>query len=704
MLSTKTMNDNRNLKILIIDDTPTNIQLLGEALEQNYIVQIATSGVKGLQLAQKTPPDLILLDIMMPGMDGNEVCTRLKQDDNLKHIPIIFITALSDMETEIQSLALGAADFLHKPINISIARLRINNILEREAMRREFIIKEQQQRLSISVFNHSHDGILISNADNQIVDVNTAFSRITGYEPTDALDKNPRFLQSGRQDKEFYQRMWAHLLKHNHWAGEFWNKHKDGHFFAVQTSISVIRNLEGNIDHFVSVFSDITLRKNHEQALKKIAYFDELTGLPNRTLLSDRMSQGIAQTQRNENTMSVCFLDLDGFKEVNDTFGHAVGDKLLIEVTHRISNCLRKIDTLSRIGGDEFVLLLLDLSHADEFINSVERILDVLQQPFLIEGDTITISVSIGVTLFPENDNDADTLLRHADQAMYMAKQKGKNQYYLFDTSLNQQVYQQEQEINRIRQALTDNELCLYYQPKVNLKSGQVLGFEALIRWQHPEKGLLPPAEFLPIIEDTDCMLEVSDWVIKTALRQLNQWQQEGINLTISINMPACHLIQSNFVSQLEQYFSHYPNLNLEHLELEVLETAALDDVIRVSDIMKACVTLGIHFSLDDFGTGYSSLTYLRNLPAKTLKIDQTFIRDMLIDPEDMAIVIGTIGLAKAFNREVIAEGVETVEHGKELMRMGCDLAQGYGIARPMPVEHINSWLQQWAFDYETFC
>jgi len=697
------MNDNQHLKVLIIDDTPTNIQLLGEALEQNYTVQIATSGEKGLQLAQKNPPDLILLDIMMPGMDGNEVCTRLKQDNNLKQIPIIFITALNEMETEIQSLALGAADFLHKPINIAVARLRINNILDRDSMRRELVIKEQEQRLAASVFNHSHDGIIISNSDNQIIDVNTSFTRITGYQPTDILNKNPRFLQSGKQDKEFYQRMWNHLLKHNHWTGEFWNKHKDGHFFAVQTSISVIRNSLGGIDHFVAVFSDITLRKTHEQALKRIAYFDELTGLPNRTLLSDRMSQGIAQTQRSGKTMAVCFLDLDGFKQVNDTFGHEMGDKLLIEVTKRISSCLRKIDTLSRIGGDEFVLLLLDLNNENEFINSVERILDIVQQTFLIDNSTINISASLGVTLFPQNDNDADTLLRHADQAMYMAKQKGKNQYCLFDPHLNQQAFQHEQEINRIKQALTDNEFFLYYQPKVNLKNGQVLGFEALIRWQHPQKGLLLPADFLPIIENTDCMLEVSNWVIATALKQLNQWQQEDIKLTISINIAPCHLIQQDFVSQLQQHLAHYPNVSPEYLELEVLETAALDDVIRVSGIMKACVKLGVNFSLDDFGTGYSSLTYLRNLPARTLKIDQTFIRDMLVDPEDMAIVVGTIGLAKAFHREVIAEGVETVEHGRELIKIGCELAQGYGIAKPMPAEHINAWLQQWEIDSKIF-
>jgi len=434
MGSLSTVNKTR-LKILIIDDTPTNIQLLGEALEQKYTIQIATSGKKGLQLASQDPPDLILLDIMMPEMDGNEVCKRLKQDDALKNIPVIFITALSDMETELQSLALGAADFLQKPFKIEIARLRIDNLLERETMRRELVKNVQQQRLAASVFNYSHDGIVITNGNNQIIDINESFSRITGYQIDEMLGENPSILQSGQQSLKFYEGMWEYLNKHNHWNGEFWNRHKDGHLFAVQSSIAVIRDDMGNIDHYVAIFSDITLRKTHEDELKKIAYFDDLTGVPNRTLLADRLSQGIAQTVRNKRTMALCFLDLDGFKQVNDQFGHDVGDKLLIECTQRISGCLRKIDTLSRIGGDEFVVLLLDLNSEGEYIVSVERILKVLRQPFKIDDNDINISVSIGVTLFPQNNNDSEALLRHADQAMYTAKQKGKNQYHLFDVN-----------------------------------------------------------------------------------------------------------------------------------------------------------------------------------------------------------------------------------------------------------------------------
>ncbi len=685
----------RSLKILIIDDTPVNLQLLGEALQHKYIVQVATSGEKGLQLAENSPPDLILLDIMMPGMDGFEVCRQLKQKRKLSSIPVIFITALNDVETELQCLSLGAVDFLNKPINIQLACFRIDNFIERERLRREIIMQEQL-KLAASVFDYSHDAILISDSENKIVDVNASFSRITGYSLADVIGKDPNVLKSGKHNQAFYQRMWDQLLRDQHWEGELWNKHKHGHLFAVQSSISIITDAEDNIDHYLAIFSDVTLRKTHEDALKKIAYFDELTGIPNRTLLADRMSQAIAQSQRSGKVLAVCYLDLDGFKPVNDQFGHAMGDKLLIQVTQRIQKCLRSIDTLSRIGGDEFVLLLLDLNNADEYVLSIERILGVLREPFYISEHSISVSASIGVTLYPQNNNNADTLLRHADQAMYSAKQKGKNQFCLFDSLKSDQDYEHEKALLSIKQALNNDEFVLFYQPKVNLRNGEVSGFEALIRWQHPQKGLLMPADFLPIIENHALMTELSLWVISTAIEQLVKWQNAGLALGISVNIAPCHVIQSDFAEQLNKQLQKYPELAAGRLELEILETAALDDVKRVCKTMKACMMNGVEFAIDDFGTGYSSLTYLKSLPARSLKIDQSFVRDMLIDSGDLLIIIGTLALAKAFKRIVIAEGVETPVHARKLLEIGCDYAQGYGIARPMPIEEVADWLQKW--------
>ncbi len=684
------------LKILIVDDTPANIQLLGESLREKYKVQIATSGKKALQLVSQSPPDLILLDIMMPGMDGNQVCDILKNNKDYKDIPIIFITAVNEITMELKSLAQGAADFIYKPINLDVARLRIRNILDREQLRKQIAMREREQRLAASVFKYSHEGIVITDSENNILDINHSFTRITGYELNDVLGKNPRILKSGQQSYLFYENLWQHLLQNNYWEGELWNRHKDGHFFAIHTSIAVIRYASGEIDHFVAIFSDITLKKNQEETLQKIAYFDELTGMPNRTLLADRLNQAIAHSQRNQKSMAVCYLDLDGFKEVNDQFGHAVGDRLLVDVTRRMSRCLRKIDTLSRIGGDEFVLLLLELNGNDEYISSVERILNELQEPYLIEGNPVVVSASIGVTLFPYDHSEPDLLLRHADQAMYQAKQNGKNQFFRFDSSQSEASQALSRKLARVRQGIKNHEFVLYYQPKVNLRTGHALGFEALVRWNHPEDGVVPPGAFLPEIDDTPVMLELSDYILEIALKQLNSWLEKGLQLSVSVNIAPCHLAEENFPAKLKQHLKGYPNLPAHLFELEILETAALSDISQVCDAMKACMLLGVDFAIDDFGTGYSSLTYLKSLPAKTLKIDQTFIRDMLVDPDDRAIVIGTMGLAKAFQRKVVAEGVESIAHGKELLEIGCEIAQGYAIGYPMPAEDIEPWLENW--------
>lgn len=683
-------------KILVIDDEPINLMLLGNTLKHDYDVQVATSGKVGLKLARETPPDLILLDIMMPGMDGHEVCRKMKADAALQDIPVIFITALTEADEEIAGLSLGAADYLTKPINIPIAKLRIRNILEREMMRKEILSRQEQQKLAASVFTHSQDSIIITNANNLIIDVNASFTRISGYRRDEVLGKNPRFLKSGKQDKSFYELMWNSLAEEGHWRGELWNKNKEGGLFAVEATISVIKDGEGNIDHFVGVFTDVTERKQHEKELERIAHFDELTGMPNRALLADRMNQAVAHARRAGNIMAVCYLDLDGFKPINDQYGHKTGDAALIEISSRIKKCLREVDTLSRVGGDEFVILLMDLTRPEEYKHSLLRILNAISEPMEIEGHSITLSGSLGVTLFPQDDSEPEMLMRHADQAMYIAKQNGKNRYYLFDSSQEKQAFEHGQMLMFIKRAIDNDEFVLFYQPKVNLATGEVIGAEALIRWQHPERGLLSPDKFLPMIEESDLMIELDNWVINTALQQMTDWQQTGLELVISVNIAPCHLVQQNFLFQLNRHFQQHPNISPNKLELEILETAALDNVSRVSKTMLECQSLGVSFALDDFGTGYSSLTYLKTLPAKILKIDQTFVRDMLSDPDDMAIINGTIGLAKAFGREVIAEGVETIEHGRQLLKMGCKHAQGYGIARPMPALEIRDWIEGW--------
>lgn len=433
--------------------------------------------------------------------------------------------------------------------------------------------------------------------------------------------------------------------------------------------------------------------------LEHIAHYDALTHLPNRVLLADRLRQAMAHTQRREQIMAVAFLDLDGFKAVNDQYGHAVGDKLLINLAQQMKSSLREGDTLARIGGDEFVVVLTDLHHTSDCEQLLKRLLLAAATPVQLDDLLLEVSASIGVTLYPQDGSDADQLLRHADQAMYIAKQAGKNCYHVFDIAKDVEVKHQRETLEHIRSALHNQEFVLYYQPKVHMRTGKVIGAEALIRWQHPQYGLLPPAAFLPVIESHLLSIELGEWVIETALNQMIEWEVMGLEIPVSVNIGAIQLQQSNFAERLEELLHRHPAANPHNLELEILETSALEDITQISAVINACKQLGVSFALDDFGTGYSSLAYLKQLPAQVLKIDQSFVRDMLEDTDDLAIIKGIVGLAAAFHRTVIAEGVETIAHGEILIAMGCELAQGYGIARPMPAAAIPEWVRTWQPD-----
>ncbi|MFH0710171.1 MAG: EAL domain-containing protein [Pseudomonadota bacterium] len=449
-------------------------------------------------------------------------------------------------------------------------------------------------------------------------------------------------------------------------------------------------------------FYDITKTKEHEQQLEHIAHYDSLTGLPNRVLNSDRLRQAMAQALRRHEHIAVLYLDLDGFKEVNDRYGHAVGDQLLVALSARMKQALREGDTLSRLGGDEFIAILTDMNDTSIALPIIQRLLDAASQTIYLEDIVIQVSASIGVTFYPQFDDvDADQLIRQGDQSMYEAKQSGKNRYHIFNPEHDRTIRIRHENLERIQQALSNNEFVLYYQPKINMRTGDLIGAEALIRWQHPQEGLIPPLKFLPIIENHPLAVEIGEWVINEAISQIQRWQNQGLNLPVSVNVGARQLLQGDFVERLLEILAKHENFDSSLLEIEVLETSALEDVTRASQIIEECKKLGIHFALDDFGTGYSSLTYLKRLPVATLKIDQSFVRDMLDDSDDLAILAGIVGLASAFGRAVIAEGVETHEHGKQLLLLGCDYAQGYGIARPMPAEKLIEWSQKWSQNHE---
>ncbi len=558
---------------------------------------------------------------------------------------------------------------------------------------------ETRLKLAASVFSHAHEGIVITDATAQILEVNSTFTRITGYSREEALGKNARILKSGRQGPEFYIAMWQDLSTRGHWSGELWNRRKNGDLYAEKLSIAAVCDADNGSLHYVALFSDITELKEHQQQLEHMAHYDALTGIPNRVLLGDRLQQAISQSRRHQRGLAVVYLDIDGFKDVNDAHGHDTGDQLLISIAQRLRDALREGDTLARLGGDEFVAVLTDIDTRHECEIVLSRLLQAAATPIKVRQHELQLSASLGVTVFPQDGSDPDTLLRHADQAMYQAKQAGKNRYHLFDPEEDRQTQAHRKSIGHIEQALEREEFELYYQPKVNMRTGAVIGAEALIRWRHPERGLVSPGEFLPLIEGSELVVRIGEWVLDSALKQMSEWLAQGLDLAVSINIAANHLQQKEFLPHLREKLAAYREVRPGRLELEVVESAALEGIAQISSLMEGCGTLGVQFSLDDFGTGYSSLTYLRRLPASVLKIDQSFVRDMLWDSEDLAIVEGVIGLAAAFRRTVIAEGVETAEHGELLLRLGCDLAQGYGIARPMPAAELPKWIAHWRPD-----
>ena len=561
-------------------------------------------------------------------------------------------------------------------------------------------VSESKLVLAASVFDHAREGIAITNADGTIIDINEAFTRITGYSREDTIGQNPRILSSGRQEETFYKSMWNALTTQGHWSGEVWNRRKDGQVYAELLTISAVRDAHGATQQYVGLFSDITTIKEQQRQLEHIAHFDALTHLPNRLLLADRLQQAMAQAQRRDQKVAVAYLDLDGFKGVNDHYGHDVGDQLLIHLATAMKDTLREGDTLARLGGDEFVAVLIDLDGIESCVPMLTRLLDAAAAPVPLAEVVLQGSASIGVTFYPQaKEIEADQLLRQSDQAMYQAKLAGKNRYHVFDADHDSSLRGHHESLERIRLALMQDEFVLYYQPKVNMHSGQVIGAEALIRWQHPEKGLLAPNTFLPVIEDHPLAVEVGEWVIDTALAQIEEWHAIGLDLSVSVNIGARQLQQTDFVARLQAILAKHTKVSPTSLELEVLETSAVEDMAQVSQVIEDCHQMGVKFALDDFGTGYSSLTYLKRLRVALLKIDQSFVRDMLVDPEDLAILEGVIGLAAAFKRDVIAEGVETVEHGTALLHLGCKLAQGYGIARPMPPEQLPAWVVSWEPD-----
>ncbi|WP_211166173.1 EAL domain-containing protein, partial [Azoarcus sp. TTM-91] len=553
----------------------------------------------------------------------------------------------------------------------------------------------RRERIAARVFDTVHDGVVVTDASCRIVEINRAFVETSGYAREELIGRTPHLLRSGWHDSAFYEDMWSEIGSTGMWRGEIINRRRNGQLVSELVAISAVRDSSGRISHYVATYSDLSMIKEYQQRLEHLAYHDPLTQLPNRQLFSDRMEQALAQARRHGTMLAVCYLDLDGFKPINDRHGHHAGDEVLQEISTRLKANLRGGDTVARLGGDEFALLLSDITSADELETVLGRLLEVISHPVAgLEGSPL--SASIGVSLFPDDGEDADTLLRHADQAMYRAKEGGRNAWRLFGSVDEVQSHKRKNLQQEIRNGLKRGEFRIHYQPVISIDNRMVVGCEGLIRWQHPTRGLLPPAAFLFAIQDTTLAREVDEWVLDAVLEQLAEWQHHDIELPASVNVSAPLLQQEELGLLLSERLARHPGLDPHLIEFEILETAALQDLSRASRIVGDCNRRGFRFALDDFGTGYSSLTYCRQLPVQALKIDRSFINEMLDDPEDRAIVEGVIGLARAFRRRVVAEGVEKPEQLTALAELGCDHVQGYGISPPLAPDDFEHWLKEY--------
>jgi diguanylate cyclase (GGDEF)-like protein/PAS domain S-box-containing protein len=798
--------------VLVADDDPTMRFLIREALEQaDFAVKEAEDGAAALAAVKQRRPHIVLLDVLMPGLDGFAVCTELRRQPENAHLPILMVTGLDDTESISRGYAMGATDFVTKPLNWPTLKYHVHYMLrsshalevlrqnemrlanaqriarlgnwdwdivsnrlfwsdeihrifgippgkfgatyetflkavhpdEREAVKRmvrralagkvDYDIehrivrpdggirqihsraevsfdksgrpvrmqgtvhditerKEAEEKLLLAgkVFEHSSEMIAVTDPQAGIVDVNPAFTKLSGYSREEVLGGKMNLLKSGLHDAEFYRCLWATLLTTGHWHGEIFNRRKDGEILPILSSINAVRNENGENTHYISIATDISKLKEAEERLRYLAYFDPLTGLPNRTLFQDRLQQTAHEARRGKTSMAVLLLDLDNFKDINDTLGHRAGDQALIHIARVLRTCVRQSDTAARMGGDEFAIVMRNVSHSENVIPLAQKILETLAEPFVLEGQEVYVTASIGIALYPADGRGVGDLLKKADTAMYHAKNQGRARYRFFAQDMNAQVQERLALQTSLRQALERDEFMVYYQPKFDIHSREMTGTEALIRWQHPKKGFISPAQFIPVAEETGLIVPMGEKVLRMACAQNKAWQAAGRPAQrVAVNLSARQFLEDDLPGTVHRLLRE-TGLDPRWLELEITESTLMQKAEGIDNALKKLRAMGIRIALDDFGTGYSSLGYLRRFPIDTLKIDQSFVRDILTDPDAATIVKTIIAMARNLKLKTVAEGVETEGQLAFLREEGCDEAQGYLIAKPLPPEELE--------------
>ncbi|WP_417225650.1 EAL domain-containing protein [Amphritea sp.] len=714
--------------LLMVDDVPSNIHVLAQSLKDDFDIMIATDGPSALSLVhEKERPDLILLDVMMPGMDGYEVCKLLQSHSSTSSIPVIFVTAKSDVTAEEYGLKLGAVDYITKPFTTSVVRARVNTHLKLKSLVRQLeeanqrlsdklsLLQQQhekmltystelaevreRQKLFSQVFESTNDGVMITDIKGNIIAVNNAFTQVSGYSEAEVIGLPPRMLRSGRHDQTFYSEMWKSIKSTGHWTGEVWNKKKSGELFLELLTISAVLDDDGRIKCYIGVFSDITQLREVQQRMDFLTWHDPLTSLPNRLLFTDRLSQLMGSTSRQEGLGSLLVFGLQRFSDLCVTRGSALGDKILHDLSKELQDYITDGNSLARLEGDQFALLLPQVHSSSALaIDAAHQQADAIQQLVVrfssaIENDLFQLRAAVGVAIYPDAPDEAVTsVISRAETAYFRAKSAGSDggPAVFFESSMGERIEQRLTDEHRLRLGIQNDQLRVYLQSQV-CSDGRLHGAEALVRWEHPDDGLISPAMFIPLAEGSDLIVQIDRWMIDQVSALLGGLRDSHPALKMSVNVSSRCFQCDDFVDYTQQCLQRY-NANPAQLVIEVTESTMLDNIDRVVGKMIALADSGVSFSIDDFGTGYSSLFYLKSLPLAELKIDQSFIRDMLNDAGDAELVNVIQQIASRFDLSVVAEGVETEEQAEYLRQNGRPLMQGYLFSIPEPA---SEWLKR---------
>lgn len=688
--------------ILVVDDDPIDREVIIAILEdEERCICSVESGKQALEFLQlKKNVSLVLLDVQMPNLNGFETARRIRNRLQLRDLPILFLTAThSDDEFIKQGFGVGAQDYLTKPFNAELLNNKVNLFMrlyrQQQALLKELKRRrktEMELRLNSAVFEHSPEAVLITDAQNRVLNVNRAFLETTGYEREEIIGQTPRMMRSGRHGQEFYQRLWKQLNQTGRWSGEIWNRRKDGSIYPEWLNLVAVADELGEVRNYVAIYTDFSGHDRLQDRLHKLTFYDNLTGLPNRELVADYLSGQLELAKNSQSSLALLYLELDQFQLTNEVLGHQKSDQLLCQVAELLRQLIPTDGYLARMGGDDFLVVLPHLKMTEDAARFAQEILRRFKQSFQLAEQAVALSASVGISLYPDDAEQCESLLTHAKTAVSRARAEGGAQFQFYTRAMNAWCHDRmflEVELNH---ALRHNQLQLAYQPQFDLKSGELVGFEALARWQHAEQGWIPPDRFIPVAEESGLILTLGEWAISTACHQAVLWQRQLKRpLRMAVNISASQLLYgglAQYVSKVLRQTGLAPGL----LELEITESTLMQSLQQTQDSLKALQGLGVQLSIDDFGTGYSSLSYLSRMQLHKLKIDRSFIDPLPDDQQAKAIVEAIIAMGHGLNLRVIAEGLETPQHQHFLQQAGCDEAQGFLLSKPLLAEQMSGF------------